>query len=321
MTIHLAGTGPYIVQLPLPASVSLSTGGVDTTWVTNCINIANTGNVATTINFSTGNEYWVHFEQNIGIPNVSSSRYSVIGRNAAGTALFDILGTALGILSAQVNAGSGLATIGSWDQAGGRYQFDIYVSATNPGKIEVYVSRILVASATGNYTGLAALKYLEFGNIRSFASDTCQTSQILVASFPTLFAKVKQTLFTAYGTNGGWTGAVANVNEQIPDTSTFITSPTAGTLATFTAAARSFTGYDIKGVIPQFSGLRGGAAPANIAAALKVNGVEYVGASQALTFGVSQFTEVFENNPATGLPWTAADAGSAALEIGFKNLA
>lgn len=321
MSIYLAGTGPHIVRFPMNASTGISTSQVDTSWVTNSININNTTNLAELSNFNTDwTEGWIHFEY-YAITS-TTTRTCVVVRNTAGTDKFRIIGGSSGTLEAQWHNGTSWVSIGSWAHATSRRQIDIYIRATASGAIEVYDSRVLVASLTGNFSSMGSMRQMAFGNVRAFASDQAFVSQILVAAFPTLFAKVSQSLFTAYGALTDWSGVIGNINESTPDTSTFITASVAGNKQTMTAAARSLSGFEVKGVMLQFSALRGGAtAPTQIRAIVRKAGTNYNGTTLALNYGISYLSHIFLTDPSTGVAWTAADAGAATLELGIEAIA
>lgn len=318
MTIFIAGTGPYICQTPYASGTGLTGSGYDAAWVSQAINITNTSNVVSLIPFTPYTDGWFHFEATY-TSNTSGTRYLATLADNAGNARLRIIRSG-GVLTPQRWDGATWQAVGEMPSAGGRKQFDIYFfrDDTN-GEISFYYNKELVGQFIGDTTAITDIGNASFGNPTSFGSDTCQVSQVLAADFPTLFAKVKQTLLTVAGTHSEWTGSVADIDEASPSGSDFIYTDTADNRFTGKAAARDYTGFEVKALITMFDALRGGSsAPPNIRPMFRIGGVDYFGTPQALTFGKQNFIEQFANNPATALPWAIGEAGDANLEVGVQ---
>lgn len=320
MTIYLAGSGPHIVQLPMAANTGIDTGNQDTAWAVTCIFVGNTANVVDLIPFTAFDEGWFHCEV-YQISTAAVVRPMVLLKNSSGVGRVRVVGGTAGELDFQYYNGSAWVSLGTWAFSTGRHQLDIFVKAKTDGEFRAYWNKVAVAGGTGDFSAFGEITNCSLGHPRGFASDAARFSQILIADFPTLFAKVKQSIFTGVGALTAWTGSLSNITENVPDVSTFIYTSTAGAKNTYTAAARSLTGYEVKGVITQFSGLRGGASAPNSARAIvRISGTDYNGPTQTLAYGNQSYQNQFLTNPATGLAWTPAEAGAATLEFGVEAL-
>lgn len=310
--IYLAGSGPFNVQTPMAGGTGITTGGGDAAWTSTCIIIYNTGAVALTKTFGPITEGWVHFEAGYAGRGWNNNFVACL-YSPAGVPLIRIYAHTF-----QVWTGAAWVSNGSLPVSGGG-QYDIYFKAhATEGVVQLYYNKELVGFFNGN-TAHISVDHVRFGNPVSFGGDIAVYSQLLVADFPTLFAKVKQTLFTTQGNYNEWTGTVDDIKEALPDVASSISTPTVDAKETFKAPARNFAGYTVRGLLTHFAGLRGGAAaPPKIRAMLRIGGADYYGAAKDLDFGKMDFTEYFDVNPATGSAWTAGEAGSADLEVGVQ---
>lgn len=320
-TIYLAGTGPYIVPIPMTIG-SLRTGGtVDATWVTASIFISgNSANQQPLLGWTSLTEGWYHEETgpsgNVGQTNINLNLLTSAGLPFVRLTVNS--STNIVTPSYSLN-GSTFTNLSTYAQSG-RTQVDIYWKVgTVSGIIEIYSNKVLVASFAGDLSAVANVANASVGSW--YASGGCDHSQILVTNYNTLQSKVKQSVFNAVGGVAGWTGAYTDINASVPVTTTNINTPTVNAIDTFKAAARTFTNYQVKAVLVQHRSQKGSAtSPQNIRPVVRISATNYFGASQALAYGTIDFTTQFTTNPATGIAWTAAEAADVNLEIGVQAL-
>jgi hypothetical protein len=316
MTVYLGGSGPFITQEPLPASITYSTANVDTAWVATGIRVDNIGNLAQLVPFGTVSDGWFHFEVNIGSSTPRTWARPLLSlRDAANTVQIELNTNQLRTRVAGVLTNQG--TIAAFV---GRHQMDVYVRAAVSGLVEFYYDKVLVASYSGDTSGYLITRCI-FGNPISFGTDAATYSQILIADYPTVNSKVRQSLFNANGALTQWTGSYLDIDEAIPTNADVITTGTANNRSSFKAAARNFTGYTVQAIIPMFDGLHGGGtAPTNARSFLRIGGVNYDNPTKALGIGKLSFFDIQETDPATGLAWTNAAAQDVNLEVGVQAL-
>ena len=112
-----------------------------------------------------------------------------------------------------------------------------------------------------------------------------------------------------------------NLVDEIPpdgDTS-YVSSPTPGNVDLYQLGDVAAVSGSILGVAVYSFARKDDAGTRTIANVIKTGGVEYDGPAQALSMSYTYFTEHWETNPATGLPWTIADVN--ALQVGCKVVA
>lgn len=321
-TVYMFGTGPHIAAQPLVGSITASTG-LDTSWVTSGVYCNSVEQDSIPFPGGTPTEGWYH-EIYGRTGNVGASRNSLTLRTSAGLAFLRLVvnSTAHTIQCYYSLNGTVFTAFGTaFAVSGNPCQLDANFKVNSvTGFIDVYQDKILVAS-TGvmDLSAVANCGKVTWGGY--YATGSGVHSEIVVANFSTLFYRVKQMLFTSVGALADFVGAVATINESVPDTSTFSYSNTVNAQNTWKGAARTFTGYLIKMVGVQWSSLKSsGSGPQNVRPVFRIGGANYYGASQALTYGISSYNVQFATDPATSAAWTATQAGDANLEIGIQAL-
>ena len=110
------------------------------------------------------------------------------------------------------------------------------------------------------------------------------------------------------------------VDEVPPDGDTsYVSGATAGNVDLYQLGDVAAVSGSILGVAVYSFARKDDAGTRTIANVIKTGGVEYDGPAQALSMSYTYFTEHWETNPATGLPWTIADVN--ALQAGVKVVA
>lgn len=311
MTIHLAGSTSCIFG-PLLSGVSETASNVDTAWVDTGINFGNTNSLAQTVAFASLSEGYIHFECFLTDPT-NWTRDLLVAQDATGQDRFRLEDQRLRIWdgSAFQSRGDTIAT------QSGRVRWDVYFRSGASGEITVWRNEEVVATWSGD-TGTFAINRLFFGNPVAFGSQSAVISQVLVADFLTLRSKVSSRRPDSNGTYTAWTGDVTALDEAVTDFADAILTTSTSDRESFTCSARSLTGYEARGVGVNFMGYRSGASAPKVRPFLRRSGADYDGDDVTLSFGRSRHSQMWEEDPATLSPWTAANAGSAALEFGVQ---
>lgn len=204
-----------------------------------------------------------------------------------------------------------------------RYAYDLRVVLGSPHTAELYRDGVLMTSATFTQPLLTELSSLV---IRSYTNTTGQNSrfsQVLATEeISTIGAKVAYVRANGAGSNSGWTGSVADVNEAVNSDTTVNTAATAGLTQTYAMGDITVpAGYVIKSVFHWLRAKNDGVSPLNLKSVLRLGGSNVVGASNLSGMGVG-FSAVgarYDTDPSTGLAWT--QAGWNAAEAGFQSAA
>jgi hypothetical protein len=145
-------------------------------------------------------------------------------------------------------------------------------------------------------------------------------SEVVVADEPTFNWNVFTRTPTAVGAYGQW--ALSSV-AQDTDTglttgdTTVATSTASGEATTFTAADLALASGGVKAVAVTARARNAGGAPNNLRLRTRRAGVDADSETKNVGGGLGPHQHIFENDPATGLPWTRAQAGGAATEFGI----
>lgn len=191
-------------------------------------------------------------------------------------------------------------------------------SAPTPSTlVEFYYNGVLFSSGTVNFT-IPPIAY--FRVIGSFSNNINRYSQFIIADESTINMRFYQRPPTAAGSSAGFSGTFADIDDPALNLTDFISTSNNDAVSTFTAAARPFSGFAIRAVVVSANARRGVAGPQSMQLAIRQGGIDYFGPTIPLTLGFGKYNQLMELNPATSLPWTDSEAGSAALEFGIKSI-
>jgi len=204
------------------------------------------------------------------------------------------------------------------DVGTGNKEFDWYVRLTSTGEISLYVDKVLKLQCLGDFSGYPTPR--KFSVSKPQANFTINAQQYIVASIPTIGFKFKYNPPTGNGANTAWANDYTAVDETVLSRTDNITSDTANQVETFTAAARTFTGFLVKAVVVNFEALKGITGPQNVQAALRIASTDYYSSTISLTYGYQGKQAIWEEDPSTTAVWTPSDAGAATLEFGLKSI-
>jgi len=126
---------------------------------------------------------------------------------------------------------------------------------------------------------------------------------------------------TGAGTATGWTPSTGsnwqNVDDTAPnDDADYNSTSTAGATDTFALGDLATTPAAIYGVQACVEIRKDDAGSRSAALVLRSGGTAYVGATQSVLDAYTVLREIWEADPATGLPWTAAAVNN--LEVGYR---
>jgi len=236
---------------------------------------------------------------------------------------------ASGVQAFQYN--SGTAASPTWVTVGANYTaplslvtYDIKVvfgaTASDPQTVELYQNGSLIRSATftnANFTNWRSTRFSGQG-----ATGIARWSQLMgTEGMSTIGGKVMSAGPTAAGSNSGWTGAVANVNEATPSDTTIISAASSGLRQTFAYGDVTLpANLVVRSVFLANRAKNDGIAPLNVRPVCRSGGTDNVGANiPGITTGFRGLLARFDNDPATSAAWTAA--GFNAAEFGVESAA
>jgi len=140
-------------------------------------------------------------------------------------------------------------------------------------------------------------------------------SEIIVADGDTRNGRLDMLRPAAAGTFEEWEGSIGVLADD--DTTTGMTTLTGGDKQTVTLS--SYTGAsNISNFVTISQTTRGQNSPTQLQHLVRLSGVDYPSAVKAIPFELAYQITDYDVNPATSLPWTAADLS--AIETGFESV-
>ena len=109
---------------------------------------------------------------------------------------------------------------------------------------------------------------------------------------------------TGNGLTDNWTGPFTNINEIVYNDSTFIYSGTAAQISNYLQA--TVVSDPVAAVVVTARAKTSSGAPQNLQLDINVGATDYFSSSFLQTAGYGASVNVWETNPATSAPWTAA---------------
>lgn len=312
MTVPLFA-GNQLQDFAVTTGASEFTTNCDTAWVPN--SVGGGGPTITTPQWTPQTSIWLHANLNL-VSGLGSSLIWFHAYNSSGVERVRI--TNPGVLqywngTTWVTAGSG-ASLPSGQHT---HDWNIVINGAS-SSITWYVDKISFLAVTGDFSGVGNIGAMGFGAPQSVNSGV-YVSEVIAHTLNTINRRYNLRLPSANGANTGFTGSYTDVNEAVTDNSTFIYTPTVGAISTFPTAGKDLTGYAVDCVTVSNVSLVDVTGPQHEQWALRIGGANYFsGADVAVANGFTQYRSYIATNPATGVGWTAADAGAASLEVGLK---
>jgi hypothetical protein len=302
----------------MPAEV---TTNIDTSWVA-CGLFFNTFNILKCKPFAA--QSVLYFSTMIRINSWEDGRVPITFYNAAGTAIARVICTGgNNNIATWQTSPDGAAWTTRFTHAcsamqGGLMKIDVLLELTATGQFCAFKNGVGLGAYTGDLSAVGTVA--QFG-IGPGYGDGTTFSEIMAADRNTLSWRYKWNVPTGNGADTAWANDYAAVDEVPYSTSDSITSATPGDTETFTAPARTFTGYTVKAVTVDWLAQTEIGAPQNIKGVVRKGGVDYLGTSKAVGAGITGGSQMFLTDPSTGVAWTPADAANAALEFGVQSAA
>lgn len=119
------------------------------------------------------------------------------------------------------------------------------------------------------------------------------------------------------GATGSYTD-IDDVTTGLPDVDVISLAATGDRKTVKNVFARNYAGRTVAGVGFPYRASCGGTGPQSARPYLKIGGVRYYAATQALTTSKDNYFAWWTLDPSTGLPWATADAEDDALEYGLE---
>ena len=189
------------------------------------------------------------------------------------------------------------------------------------GKLECFTDGSKIGEYNGNLASLIGINTLRFDQTHSSSNTTHGISEVLLATHPLTYARVKTIYPTAAGTYSGMVGDVSLINDAIAIDSEFISSPSPGQRASFNLSplpSNSLVPTFVKAVLRGRKGVDGG--PQGVDTFLRIGGEDHF--VPMTDFPSELFADRgagLPTNPKTGQPWTQADF--AGIEMGVRSKA
>lgn len=196
------------------------------------------------------------------------------------------------------------------------YDIQLKYTALN-AELRVYMNEILIESFTYPVTSWIRPGRIFLGGSQGSGGDG-QTyySEIIVADGDTRNARLDLLRPAAVGAYGNWNGPVASLSDDDPTTGMTTVSPDQYQSTILTP----YTGANnVSNVVQITTSVRGINSPTKLQHLIRMSAVDYLTPSFDVPFSKDYQITDWAENPATSLPWAAADL--AAAEFGFKSIA
>lgn len=330
MTVYFMGTEvqdfPYI---SVPSAVSNNTD----TWRFFTANVRSTcylpsgaaeTNYIETATFS-ATELWIHANVHIDYLAGTLTNY-FLAACAGGTprisVRFDNGGFTLRYWngSAWVSLGSAVMT------SEGLFRFDCYIKVGSPGQVRLYINNIpVLSSVTVDTTfggAVAAFNTVRFCPVGVTSNAITHVSEVIVADWNTIGAKVVSRAPNAAGSWNEWTGSSYQAVDEVNPASDFLLSPAANqrfsaNFADFPALA---SGESVEGVKVAAAAIRDAGGPQNLNFFCRIDGTDFDSPDQpvpTVQLTATPNSQFVATNPATGTPWSLAELNAA--EFGVRS--
>lgn len=202
---------------------------------------------------------------------------------------------------------AGTATLGNGQVCDFRFK-----PHATEGIVEMFIGGISAIRAEGvNTTALAGITSLLLARHTSGSSNNTRYSDILMADYNTIGAKISRKAPTADGTYKDWTGGYADVGDAALNDASYIAATAAGQRETFTGPAFAAAGgYKVCAVAVAARARMSTAAITSLKTLLQISGTFYPSPSLALGAGFGPKIAIYDKNPATQAAWTSVTAAN-----------
>lgn len=269
-------------------------------------------------------EFWTHVAARTYYLTGGVTPYQ-LGWFANGIARIGVQFSATGVSLRYWN-GSSWVTLGSYTMGDDVLRLvDVYIRVGNPGEVRLYINALPIASSTTIDTTfggtVTAFSKFRLGNI-ALSGGIVSYSEVIVASWNTIGAKLVTRAPNAAGSYNDWTGAGYTAIDEVPYAGDMMVSGTANqrfsvNFADFPALA---TGESLQAVKVSGAMVKDAAGPQNVNFFVRVGATDYDDTDQAAPAAINTtnpLSKLWDLSPATGLEWTLAELNAA--EFGVRS--
>lgn len=320
MTVLFAANDP--TDFPGASHLKRNTSlGFDTAYMASSIEVPPTENVANpfgkTLDAPNTDVWvkfrWTHHTSTFTTGEVDGSMLSFYTADGTKLAMADLVDARIAAVVYNPTATSAAFTAETYFGAGSVHFWDAHIKIDTNILLEIYIGGVLVSSSTtpntNNYPGVSRVVFDNNDLSYRMNSPSSFISEIIVTGDgeSTLGMRLSQVLLSAAGFHSQWQGGVTELGDGIATTAA--SSGTAGqrvssTLGTYPGPAAA---SGVRLVQQAVAGC-GSTGPQNLVQFLRIGGVDYDAAAQALSPSMRKdVTLVWETNPATGAAWSTAD--------------
>ena len=143
-------------------------------------------------------------------------------------------------------------------------------------------------------------------------------SEMIMSTLDTRRMCVQALYPTGAGASSAWNGLYSAIDEQPTDTTDYISSDTAGQEVSFALPNLHAGLFDIQQVRFSVVAAKGVIGPTQLQLGLRIGGVNYFSAAQALDPAWSVRHQIWDVQPNDSQPWDSANIDS--MEIAFKSV-
>jgi hypothetical protein len=197
--------------------------------------------------------------------------------------------------------------------------FDCYIKLGNPGEFRLYWNNLPAISRNDlDLSGIGTIDKVRFNPPGSSSNHDSYVSEIIVADFNTIGAKIVSRPPTGNGSYQEWTnGAFGIVDDTSATGADLAVSGTVGQRTTYTHAAfTALAGTETLAAVKVSAAVnRDAAGPQNINFMTRIGSTDYNGADTALNVTQTRIGKMWETSPATAVAWTIAELNAAAMGV------
>lgn len=269
-----------------------------------------------------GDSLWVHADLGFILTGSSADYQFLYGEDSLGNHLFRCAPMD-GYWSFEYWDGStfvrqhGGAAVGSPRH----HIYDVQYKNTVDGRIAFYLDDVLQFEVLGDFSALADVDKIVFSDELNTSDQRGRISQVIVTSDErTVGWRLKTAPATGNGFHTDWVGDYTDINKTDNTIATYIESATAEEIELFTRAGFVVpTNFSVRAVVVGImAGDFDGVPPDNLQAVIRFGSTDYesVSVQPVADDFRGGYVAVWEDNPATLLPWTNSDASSGTIEFG-----
>jgi hypothetical protein len=275
--------------------------------------------------------FWVHFQDGTGITTTGANCNFVSLADSGGVGRLFLRGTGAAEqlkLSTRNAAGTYVDLVtsatGLWAPSV-VFSFDMQVSYSATGFVNLYINGVLVLTYSGNVTtdSATSLSYLYLASPQVAGGNTM--SEVIVADSDTRAMGLWLLNSSVAGNAQTFSGTGSNVNKSVINDLLYISAASAGLIEQFKTGGLALPGgtYTVATVKMSSRALVGTSGPQNLEYVTRVGSTDYVGGSWGPpvgSFGNDLANYMQPTNPATSAPWATSDLTASTFNYGVESV-